>query len=216
MVDSVTSLSSLPTELLAKIAGEIIGDSYPGYEFDGPIPPFSPLQLVLQDLEKNPRLASFVQKLSFSDPPGSMELGLWGGAAQLARLKRLVSLCPNLKVLEVCFHGDNPSESDQDLLDMVEACRSLEELYLQHCHEITSQGLREALPFLKNLRKLSLFDLAVTNSGVSFFRKSATNLAYLDLEEYLEAGESGVEDGDWDGEDGNWGGEDSDWVEDTD
>ncbi|KAI9094859.1 hypothetical protein DFS34DRAFT_627469 [Phlyctochytrium arcticum] len=94
-----------------------------------------------------------------------------------------------------------------DLLAIVEKCGSLEELSIASCYEMTSEGLGKALPFLKNLRKLDLWELEnlndrcfhaiaklcplledlnlretlVMRDGVTTILKFATNLKFLNL-----------------------------------
>ncbi|KAI9088830.1 hypothetical protein DFS34DRAFT_268007 [Phlyctochytrium arcticum] len=96
---------------------------------------------------------------------------------------------------------------DEDLLDMVGKCRSLEELSIASCEQISSQGLGKVLLSLTNLRKLDvagvykldddcfrdiakmcplledldLWSTSVTRTGVSSVMELAPKLATLNL-----------------------------------
>ncbi|KAI9094386.1 hypothetical protein DFS34DRAFT_247819 [Phlyctochytrium arcticum] len=121
-----------------------------------------------------------------------------------AEVARLVSIFPNLTRLNLTYCG---SMEDQNLHAIVEKCRSLEELSITTCDNITSTGIINILPFLKNLRQLDRFDVLnlgddclgdiarmcpllehldlsgtrVTRTGVSSIMNLATNLTTLNM-----------------------------------
>ncbi|KAI9094826.1 hypothetical protein DFS34DRAFT_664332 [Phlyctochytrium arcticum] len=72
---------------------------------------------------------------------------------------KLASLCPNLTILNMAY-CETPE--DQELLNIVRNCKSLEELSIENCWEITSQGLGLMLPLLKNLRTLSVANFEIS------------------------------------------------------
>ncbi|KAI9094309.1 hypothetical protein DFS34DRAFT_595693 [Phlyctochytrium arcticum] len=183
--------SRLPTEILAKIAGEIDDEdvktllalssvSHTWHQLSQPtlyrsiylldssgFP--SQLQLLLKTVEKKPHLASFIRKLDFSRFHAKL----------FAEIASLASLCANLKRLDL---GWTFWIQDPDLLGILEKCKSLEELSIATCCKITSKGFIKALPFLKNLRKLDLHDVTAFDLDCYCeIAKMCPLLEYLDL-----------------------------------
>ncbi|KAI9088831.1 hypothetical protein DFS34DRAFT_268000 [Phlyctochytrium arcticum] len=185
MVDSTTTLSSLPTELLAKIAGQVNEEEQdealdPGRRVFETLLALSTvshawnqvtqpliyrsiairdsdrfprqLEILLHTLESKPRLASLVRELTFE----LWSSGVVASKDLFAQVARIASLSQNLTRLDL---GSCWSMEDDDLLKIVEKCRSLEELSIATCEKISSGGLRKVLPFLTNLRKLDVAEL---------------------------------------------------------
>ncbi|KAI9094827.1 hypothetical protein DFS34DRAFT_224593 [Phlyctochytrium arcticum] len=151
MVDPKTTssaLSRLPTELLAKIAGDINDDetlralSTVSHAWNQVAQPLlfrsidfrtarhspSQVQLLLKTLGRKTKLASSVREL------------------RLVGTKLDFNSCLTMK--------------DGDLLAIVEKCKSLDDLSIAMCDKITSTGFGKILPYLTNVRKLNIADIA--------------------------------------------------------
>ncbi|KAI9094860.1 hypothetical protein DFS34DRAFT_627471 [Phlyctochytrium arcticum] len=152
-------------------------------------------------LLQEPRLGRWVQEIKIR----SKGSGQYKREADHFRdIAHLVSLCPNLKKLDLTSCWEL---LDQDLLAIVESCKSLEELSIAICHKITNEGFGKALPLLKGLRKLSVWSVeklndtslvaiaklcplleglnlretSVTRAGVSSLMEFATKLTSVNL-----------------------------------
>ncbi|KAI9088852.1 hypothetical protein DFS34DRAFT_689443 [Phlyctochytrium arcticum] len=167
------------------------------------------LQLLLKKLEKKPHLTSFVRHLNIERwrPYRSIDDQIY------TEIASITSVCPNLSrlTLKSCL-----TMGDQDLLAILENCRSVKEQSISSCDGITSQGFLKVLPFLKNLRKLDVeyvvdfgddclsgtakmcplledLDLSATDvagNGVSSILELATNLTSLCLWQCYGIGDS--------------------------
>ncbi|KAI9093535.1 hypothetical protein DFS34DRAFT_267716 [Phlyctochytrium arcticum] len=183
MVDSTTALSSLPTELLAKIAREIYEDELEA-------------ALLAETVSKTLRALSTVSRawnqvaqsllyrsIAIRESDGfvcqlQFLLQTLESKPQLAsvvreltfqvrgtrmltgkdeyyysQIARIASCCPNLTRLDL---GSCRSMGDNELLSIVQNCRPLHELSISACENVTSGGLGKVLPFLTNLRKLDV------------------------------------------------------------
>ncbi|KAI9092916.1 hypothetical protein DFS34DRAFT_688016 [Phlyctochytrium arcticum] len=99
----------------------------------------SHLQLLLRALGQKPQLGGSVREINLK----SYGLFYTEGTQVWEEIARVTSLSPNLL-------------NDQAFLGILRSCTSLEELAMSMCRSITSQGLRNVLPFLKHLRKLDV------------------------------------------------------------
>ncbi|KAI9094857.1 hypothetical protein DFS34DRAFT_225778 [Phlyctochytrium arcticum] len=186
----MTGSPRLPTELLVKIASEIkdrqvlLALSTVSHVWKQVAEPLlyrslhfwdsehlpKTLQLLSQLLESKPQLASLVTELRF------IKYGEDEGVDP--NVPKLASLCPNLTRLNLSYCE---TLEDQELLNIVRNCKSLEELSIEDCWEITSQGLGLMLPFLKNLRRLNVATVHLDDDCFRNIAKTCPLLEDLDL-----------------------------------